>query len=331
MCAKRKMVLNIEVTAVEPVAVGPMGYGYEKSLKKNDNPSKITGLPRFGRSYLTETPRYLQASTLRHVLREQSSVFVTKTLADAGKPLPISSVMALVSGYTESSGKKKAKKGEEDSSTKKATHLEIFERNNLVREKNPLIDLFGFSLGMGGSLRVGNLFPRPVDGHPSWHIYNGYVRKPLPESALNTAEPDGIAGYFDMLDRQSNKGESDSNNGLKNVGGAFEEFLPGTIFDQRITLVQGDLFRLGLIMVALEAFSDDPVIGAHRGLGRGLVFMQGELSDTEGNHGSFTLSEGDFQVTGLLEEALNAVHDAADQGFPDHDFSLLPFSNGEDN
>ena len=321
--SKMKMILNIEVTADEPVAVGPIGYGYEMLNKGDSKPTKVVGLPRFGRNYSRETQRYLQASTMRHILRESASHFVAQALSDAGRPLPSSSVMALVSGYTETAGKKTdaAKK-------KKASHMETFERNAAVHEKNPIIDLFGFALGMGGSLRVGNLFPRPVEGHQPWHIHNGYVRKPLSEAMLRVSAPESVQGYFDMLDRQADKQEGDGS-GLKNMGGAFEEFLPGTIFDHRITLVHGDQMRLGLIMAALEIFSEDPVIGAHPALGRGMVSMRGDLTAGE-KHGSFHLAEGVFHVDGFLQESLEMVHDAAANGFPGCDFALLPLG-GEEN
>ncbi|MHB8365503.1 MAG: hypothetical protein ACYDB0_00605 [Acidithiobacillus sp.] len=323
MNTKSKMSLGIEVTAEEPVAVGPIGYGYETTLNKGDSKAiKVVGLPRFGRSYSHETPRYLQASTMRHILRESASLFVAQALSDVGKPLPTPSVMALVSGYTETSGKKKAKDG-----AKKISHMEAFERNTVVHEKNLIIDLFGFGLGMGGSLRVGNLFPRPVEGHQPWHIHNGYVRKPLSEAALRVATPESVAGYFDMLDRQSDKQEGDGS-GLKNMGGAFEEFLPGTMFDHRLTLVRGDQMRLGLIMAALELFSEDPVIGAHPSLGRGMVSMHGELKAGE-NHGAFHLAEGAFHADGFLQESLEMIHEAAANGFSDYDFTLLPVGGEE--
>ena len=324
MNTKSKIILNMEVTADEPVAVGPIGYGYETMLNKGDSKTtKVVGLPRFGRPFSHETPRYLQASTMRHILRESASLFVARALSDAGKPLPTPSVMALVSGYTETAGKK-AKKGD---GAKKVSHMETFERNAAVHEKNPIIDLFGFALGMGGSLRVGNLFPRPVEGHQPWHIHNGYVRKPLSEAALRVAAPESVQGYFDMLDRQADKQEGDGS-GLKNMGGAFEEFLPGTIFDHRVTLVHGDQMRLGLIMAALEIFSEDPVIGAHPSLGRGMVSMRGDLAAGE-KHGSFHLAEGVFHVDGFLQEALEMAHDAATNGFPGYDFALLPLGGGE--
>ncbi len=107
MNTKSKIILNMEVTADEPVAVGPIGYGYETMLNKGDSKTtKVVGLPRFGRPFSHETPRYLQASTMRHILRESASLFVARALSDAGKPLPTPSVMALVSGYTETAGKK---------------------------------------------------------------------------------------------------------------------------------------------------------------------------------------------------------------------------------
>ncbi|MHB1642069.1 MAG: hypothetical protein ACYCS8_05340 [Acidithiobacillus sp.] len=321
--SKIKMTLNIEVTADQPVAVGPRGYDYEQIFEKGEKATKVIGLPRFGRSYGHDTQRYLQASTMRHILRENASVFVAQALADAGRELTASQVMALVAGYTESAGKAK------DKTKAKISHLDAYERNVTVHEKNPILDMFGFGLGMGGILRVGNLFPRPVQGRQPWHVYGGYVRKALSDNALRVANPETVKGYFDMLDRQSgSKAESDDKNGLKNMGGAYEEFLPGTVFDHRITLVQGDLIRLGLIMAALESFSDDPVIGAHSSLGRGLVSMRGELNAGD-NHGSFYLAEGIFQPEGSLREALGIAKEAAANGFPEHDFTLLP-SGGEE-
>lgn len=321
--SKIKMTLNIEVTAEQPVAVGPKGYNYEQSLEKGDKPTKVTGLPRFGRSYGHDTPRYLQASTMRHILRESTSIFVAQALADVGRELPASQVMALVSGYTESAGKTK------DKTKAKISHLDAYERNLAIHERNPIIDMFGFGLGLGGALRVGNLFPRPVEGRQPWHVYGGYVRKALSDNALRVANPESVKGYFAMLDRQSgSKAEGDDKNGLKNMGGAFEEFLPGTVFDLRVTLVHGDQMRLGLIMAALEAFSEDPVIGAHGSLGRGLVSMRGELK-ANGQIGSFTLSEGSFNPEDFLLESLGIAHDAAAKGFPDHDFTLLPLGGEE--
>lgn len=321
--SKIKMTLNIEVTAEQPVAVGPKGYNYEQTFEKGDKPTKVIGLPRFGRSYAHDTPRYLQASTLRHILRENASIFVAQALADVGRELLASQVMALVSGYTESAGKAK------DKTKAKISHLDAYERNVTVHEKNPIIDMFGFGLGMGSVLRVGNLFPRPVEGRQPWHVYGGYVRKALSDNALRVANPESVKGYFDMLDRQSgSKTESEDKNGLKNMGGAYEEFLPGTVFDHRITLVQGDPMRLGLIMAALEAFSEDPVIGAHPSVGRGLVSMRGELK-ANGQHGSFTLSDDTFHVDGFLQESLEIAQDAAANGFPEHDFTLLPLGGEE--
>ena len=323
MNTKSKMTLNIEVTAEQPVAVGPKGYNYEQSFEKGDKPTKVTGLPRFGRSYGHDTPRYLQASTMRHILRENTSIFVAQALADVGRGLPASQVMALVSGYTESAGKTK------DKTKAKISHLDAYERNVTVHEKNPIIDMFGFGLGMGSVLRVGNLFPRPVEGRHPWHVYGGYVRKALSDKALRVAAPESVKGYFDMLDRQSgSKADGEDKNGLKNMGGAFEEFLPGTVFDHCITLVHGDPMGMGLIMAALEAFSEDPVIGANASLGRGLVSMRGELK-ANGQHGSFTLSEGVFEPDGFLQEVFETAQDAAAKGFPDHDFTLLPLGGEE--
>ena len=355
-------ILSGILTAVSPIAVSPPGVEFHGD-KEGEHPKR---LPRTGARYTAS--RYLPASTFRHVIRYGLASVVLESLKASGRnDLPLSTILALSSGFNKmklstkgKNGKKgKEKNGNNDTDASQAADKapdtietsknEKAEKENQksaadrlaserrVRERNPLYAMLG-AWGLPSELRVGNAFPRN-EGRDTFTETPGVVRKPLSDDIVATLTDDDLRQYEALLDESADKNKK--NTGIKYFAEAgWEEIVAGTQCDWSIHIHRATDLKVGAVLAALRAFAAEPVIGAHKAAGRGEValalggrFVDQQFLDVPRSvlAGDLTLRFGEFRVTGELERCLAVFDEQARAGFPDLDFNEIHVVKPEDN
>lgn len=325
--------------AIQPLAVSPPGAAFPSDGK--ESPKR---LPAAGRS-----SRYIPASTMRHVLRYGIALVVQTALQQQGRPMALNEILALDKGFIE---QKKSKKGkgkakpaseaaaentcapsaEEEGKPERKKHAhEILEEEARLRASNPLLGMLGI-WGIPSELRVLNVTPRAMPGGTHYAVASGLVRKGLEDAFLGTLSEADRAAYLAKLDEWSAKEKETT--GLKHIDTAsWEEIVQGTACDWGYMIHRADPIKSGAVLAALRVFACDPVIGAHRAVGRGEVALdlQGRLiqqdilrGPTAQEAGSIKVARGVFEVTGLLADHLRQFDEMAAAGFPGMDFSFIP-------
>lgn len=334
----KTLTLRGTLTAVGPVAVSPPGVALKRDTK--DSPSR---LPRAGWAF--DAPRYLPASTLRHVLRHNVTGAVLEALTASGGSIDVGPLLMLSKGYT----RIKLKDGAASSENVAEAGRRI-SRERAVREKNPMLSMFG-AWGVPADLRVGNAHPHRTDGRDAVCERHGAVRRELEEDIEDMLPPALLQQYSEIVidserpldERKKDKDGRDGIFHYKATG--WEEIVAGTPCDWQIVLHRADAHKAGAILAALRRFSADPFIGAHRALGCGeiAIDLHAEMVAYEPlrnpervNIGRVRVNakgEGEqgavpFDVSGGLVDMLSAFDSAARAGFPGWDFSALPKVSG---
>lgn len=322
----KTLTLNGYLTCAQPVAVSPP----DTALPGDDEKSPKR-LPRAG--YAKSAPRYIPASTMRHMIRSNVALMIAHALRKHGRSVNLHEVLALSKGFTET---KKADGKDKKAPKKTAENAGIvssklaFERE--LRAKNPLLAMLG-AWGLPSELRVRNAMPT---GDNTYAVTPGLVRKALDEDAAAVLDDDDIAQYELKLEEWSKK-DKDSV-GLKSLLSGWEEINSGTQCDWGVQIHRADPIKTGAVLAALRAFAHDPVIGAHKAQGRGEVSLELEGSVIERDLfaspaatpvGSVKVGRGVFEATGQLADDLKAFDAEAAAGFPAMDFSIIPLGNGE--
>ncbi len=203
---------------------------------------------------------------------------------------------------------------------------------NALREKNPFLSLLGI-WKVPSTLRVLNAIPQAgdVDGH--YAISPGVVRKELELSLVEGLSETDLQGYTDLLDLSSQKDKEVT--GLKHMTEhGWEEIIPGVALSWGLQIDRPTLLQTGAVLAALRVFAVDPVIGAHKAIGRGEVSLYLHAETVEYDErfvpttqpcGDVTVSRGTFAVQGdRLLEALEVFDQQAALGFPNLDLSVTP-------
>lgn len=190
-----------------------------------------------------------------------------------------------------------------------------------VRERNPLYGMLG-AWGLPSELRVGNALPRG-EGHDTYALSPGEVHKELTETLVSALTDDDLRQYEALLDEGAKKDKG--NTGLKHVGKGWEEIVAGTKCGWNVHIHRATDLKVGAVLAALRRFASEPVIGAHKAVGRGEVAlsMSGQFVEQQflavprsTPAGELTLGFGAFTVTGALEACLAAFDEQARAGFP---------------
>jgi len=347
-------ILSGTLTAVEPIAVSPSGVAFYND--KKDAPKR---LPRAGQGF--SAPRYIPASTLRHVIRYGMASVILQALKASGREVPLTTVLALTTGFNKmklsdksngkadkvqemdtpqgtdsvegtetlddantKSAKNKKKKGTE--SQKSASERLAAERR--IRQINPLYAMVG-AWGLPSELRVGNALPRGDRGE-TFAVAPEEVRKPLSDELTATLADDDLQQYEALLEEGASKDKKDT--GIKYLGTGWEEIVAGTECDWAIHVHRATDLKVGAVLAALRAFASEPIIGAHKAVGRGEVALaldarfvdyQFLTAPQSAPAGDLKLSFGEFMVTGAMEQCLAVFDEQARAGFPDIDFNVI--------
>lgn len=349
----KTFILSGDLIAVSPIAVSPPGVAFF-----NDDPKKNPKrLPRAGLEYKAE--RYIPAGTLRHLIRNGVSVAVLEALKASGREISLNALLAFSTGFTKmkksTKGKGKAGKngknapetqpnddgsllvadddapaGEPAKNAKKSTESQKSAAERLaaerrVRENNEIYAMLG-AWGLPSELRVGNALPRS-DGRDTYAVSPGEVRKELTETLVSTLTDDDLRQYETLLDEGAQKDKD--NTGLKYVGPGWEEIVADTKCDWSVHIHRATDLKVGAVLAALRHFAAEPIIGAHKAVGRGEVAlsMSGRFVEQQflaaprsAPAGELTLGFGEFTVTGALESCLAVFDEQARMGFPDLKF-----------
>ena len=338
----KTLTLRGTLTAVGPVAVSPPGTALFKDGDKS--PAR---LPRAGHS--SNAPRYLPASTLRHLLRHHLTGTVMEALSANGRQLELGSLLVLAKGYT-----RVRLQSDGDGSETATKACRRLEREGYVREKNPMVGMFG-AWGLPAELRVGNAHPHSKDGREVVCVRHGVVRTQLEDDLEEQMPPELLAQYEEVLvDSSRPLEERKRNRGFDGIlhfrEAGWEEIVAGTDCDWQIVLHRADALKAGAVLAALRRFAADPFIGAHRAMGCGEVALslfaemveyeplQNPRRERVGSVSVNVESDGGtdhddsrarstrvpFEVTGALRAMLAEFDNAARAGFPGWDFSVLP-------
>lgn len=218
-----------------------------------------------------------------------------------------------------------AKPGQKKSESSKDARKRLAAEQR-VRQQNPLFGMLG-AWGLPSELRVGNALPRG-EGRSTHAVSPGEVRKDLTEALVSTLADDDLRQYEALLDEDANKDKE--NTGLKHVGQGWEEIVAGTECDWSIHIHRATDLKVGAVLAALRVFAGEPIIGAHKAVGRGEVALAlaGQFVDQQflgfpqsTPAGGLILNFGEFAVTGALEACLAVFDEEARQGFPGLNFS----------
>lgn len=338
------LVLSGQLRAVQPIAVSPPGAAWYNDDK--ESPARLPGYKG--------GVRYLPASTLRHIVRGGIAQIVQGMLAQKGAPLPLNVLLALDKGFvsqrkTNKNGKKgkgkteaaadasaqQAAEAEESSRAPKVQPSQAWKVEQEVRARNPLLSLLGI-WGLPSDLRVRNAFPVASSGE-TFAVSTAPVRKALDDDKVRWLPDDQRELYLAKLDEWS---AGDGNKtGLKHLGRGWEEITAGTVCDWGMDIQRFSAIKAGAVLAALRLFAADPVIGAHRAVGRGEVAIdltaqmvtQSLLDDPKREEcGTVRVARGHFEATGALREYLDAFDEQARAGFDGMDFSMLPLISHDD-
>lgn len=119
-----------KLLAVSPIAVSPPGAAFS-----SDDKGAPQRLPSVGKN------RYLPASTFRHVLRYGTIRVVQEAMKAQGKSLSLDALLMLDKGFF--AQRKKDKGTLPGRSNGKMKAKDVLRMEQEVREKNPLLGLFG--------------------------------------------------------------------------------------------------------------------------------------------------------------------------------------------
>lgn len=261
---------------------------------------------------------FLQGSAFRGALRRCAFDVICDALEAAGQKAKFNSseFYMLVEGFATSTNKK--------GSADKVEEIMKPQMEMDVRLTNPMMALFG-AWKMPAELGTGLLF-----GHEGARLdtvlyrtvrTNDLARSPHRIERLS--EPDrtsALEGNF----REEVKGERVE---IQSIAGGFEAIAPSQTLECRMTLSAGSSDSgLGLLLCALERFSQSPRIGGHFAAGCGLV--SGKWNITCGPY-----SMGDVSFDPLREDigrfqcnqTLRDIMDGFIAGIGQFDFHKLDF------
>lgn len=307
-----------KLLAVSPIAVSPPGAAFS-----SDDKGAPQRLPSVGKN------RYLPASTFRHVLRYGTIRVVQEAMKAQGKSLSLDALLMLDKGFF--AQRKKDKGTLPGRSNGKMKAKDVLRMEQEVREKNPLLGLFGVWT-IPSMLRVRNAFPIPNAQGQTYTVASGLVRKALEEDLVDALTKQDAEDYLQRLDDWSEADKETT--GLKHISERpWEEIVAGVECEWGYQIHRFTPFQSGAVLAGLRYFASDPVIGAHKAVGRGELAMELNASvirqdilngPQSAEAGTLTLRRGEFRVDGLLAEHLSEFDRLAKAGFPGMDFHCLP-------
>ncbi len=259
---------------------------------------------------------YLPSSTLRHAIRIGALRAVYGILAAAGRPLAPEVALMLGEGFAPDNAKDAALTWDQEMD---------------LRERNPFLSLFGL-WRLPSRLSVGNAYAvdnEGSEGHKAVRHRAGPVRK-LPSGedivavtgmAAHLAKMEALAAQ-DRADKKSKADEKDAKGSvysLANLADNWQEVVPGTYLDWRLTVFDSmESMALPFLVAGFRSMAEQPWLGGHRSAGCGRYGVK----LARGAEGKIEIPEpGVLLVEGIFESALKRFDQVAATGFEGIDFT----------